>query len=31
VIRLSARDENQLRDSGVSEDVIRAMKNTDRR
>jgi len=31
VIRLSARDENDLRDAGVSEGVIRAMKDTDRR
>jgi hypothetical protein len=31
VIHLSARDENDLRDAGVSEGVIRAMKNTDRR
>ena len=31
VSHLSARDENALRDSGVSESVIRAMKNSDRR
>jgi hypothetical protein len=31
VIRLSARDENDLRDAGVSEGVIRAMKDTARR
>lgn len=30
-IYLTARDENDLRDAGVSEGVIRAMKNTDRR
>jgi uncharacterized protein YcfJ len=31
VIHLSARDENDLRDAGVSEGVIRAMKDTARR
>lgn len=31
VFRLSARDENHLRDSGVSEMVIRKMEDTDRR
>ena len=31
VFRLSARDENTLRDEGVSEDVIDAMKDTARR
>jgi uncharacterized protein YcfJ len=31
VVRLSSRDENQCRDAGVSEDVIRAMKDTARR
>jgi hypothetical protein len=31
VFRLSSRDENQLRDAGVSEEVIRAMKDTARR
>jgi hypothetical protein len=30
-VRLSSRDENDLRDRGVSEDVIRAMKDTARR
>lgn len=30
VFRLSAKDQNTLRDFGVSEDVIRAMKNTAR-
>jgi hypothetical protein len=31
VFRLTARDENELRDNGVSEYVIRAMKDTARR
>ena len=31
VFHLSARDENQLRDAGVGEEVIRAMKDTARR
>lgn len=31
VFRLSSRDENELRDNGVSEVVIRAMKDTGRR
>ena len=31
VFNLTAADENELRDAGVSEDVIRAMKNTARR
>ena len=31
VFRLSSRDENQLRDAGVTEEVIRAMKDTARR
>jgi len=31
VFYLSSRDENQLRDAGVSEEVIRAMKDTARR
>jgi uncharacterized protein YcfJ len=31
VFRLSSRDENQLRDAGVGEEVIRAMKETARR
>jgi hypothetical protein len=31
VFRLTARDENELRDNGVSENVIRAMKDTARR
>jgi uncharacterized protein YcfJ len=31
VYRLSSRDENDLRDHGVSEDVIRSMKDTARR
>lgn len=31
VFRLSARDENDLRDAGVSDEVIRAMKATGRR
>lgn len=31
VFRLTAADENELRDAGVSETVIRAMKNTARR
>jgi uncharacterized protein YcfJ len=31
VFRLSSRDENYLRDNGVSEGVIRAMKDTGRR
>ena len=31
VFRLSSRDENQLRDAGVGEEVIRAMKDTARR
>ena len=31
VFNLSSRDENRLRDAGVSEDVIRAMKDTTRR
>ena len=31
VFHLSSRDENQLRDAGVSEEVIRAMKDTARR
>ena len=31
VFYLSSRDENQLRDAGVSEEVIRAMKDTGRR
>lgn len=31
VFHLSSRDENQLRDAGVSEEVIRSMKDTARR
>ena len=31
VFTLSSRDENQLRNAGVGEDVIRAMKDTGRR
>ena len=31
VFRLTAADENELRDAGVSEDVIRSMKDTARR
>ncbi|HEY7118753.1 MAG TPA: glycine zipper domain-containing protein [Tepidisphaeraceae bacterium] len=31
IFRLSSRDENDLRDAGVSEEVIRAMKDTARR
>jgi len=31
IIRLRGADENRLRDAGVSEDVIRAMKDTTRR
>jgi uncharacterized protein YcfJ len=31
VFRLTAADENKLRDAGVSEEVVRAMKNTARR
>jgi hypothetical protein len=31
VFHLSSRDENQLRDAGVGEEVIRAMKDTTRR
>jgi hypothetical protein len=31
VFHLSSRDENQLRDAGVTEEVIRAMKDTARR
>jgi hypothetical protein len=31
VFYLSSRDENQLRDAGVSDEVIRAMKDTARR
>jgi uncharacterized protein YcfJ len=31
VFRMTAADENDLRDAGVSEDVVRAMKNTARK